>query len=214
MASNGNLPGSVQVDGEMLSINDPEELSQRKRINQILGRREDVINARNEAVEAYLAGDLSKQQALMVYQARIESLIADLWTKMQDSETGQEILYESEIAVVTVHPPADVLPDDDHDFAAGADMPEPKTVSIYGLKWFIENQPIVAAPFTVSTWNPPREQTVTGQEVLDFGVLDEALLKLMEFIDESGIDADFEDDTEDAGFDYSDLLDDGGDDPE
>lgn len=204
------------IDRDLLSIDDPEQLSQKKRINQILSRREDVIDARNEAIDAYLAGDLGKQQAVMAYQSRIEGLIADIWTKFKnaDNDLGKELLFQDEIAEVEVPPPAEIVPDSANDIAAGADPPTPKTRSIYGLKWFIENDPIVTAQFTVHSWNPPGQKTAVGQRLLDFGTLDEALLKIMEFLDETGIDADLEDDQDDAEFDYSDLLDPDGDDPE
>jgi len=187
---NGLSPDEMRID-------DPEQLSQKKRINQILSRREAVIDARNEAVEAYLAGELTEVQALKLYQSRVEGLIVDIWTKFKNADgdmegRGYDLLYNDSIAEVTIHPPAELLPNDKGDLAAAAEMPEPKTKTIYGLKWFIENDPIVTAQFSVSSWNPPGTRTGTGQALLDFGIIDEALLKIMEFIDEAGIDADME----------------------
>lgn len=214
MASNADENGKTS-DETILRIDDPDQLSQNKRINELLSRREDVIDARNQALELYLTGELRKEQALMLYQAQIESLIIDLWTKFTktNSERGKELLHDEAIATVSVSPPAELL-GEQHDMAAGEEMPEPKTVTIHGLKWFIENDPIVHRQFSTHKWNPPGKKVATGKTILDFGILDEALLKIMEFIHEAGIDADLEDDTEDAEFDYSDLLDEDGSDPE
>lgn len=199
-----------------LAINDPEELSQKKRITELLNRRTGVIDARNQAKDEYYGGGISKQQALMVYQSRIESLVIDLWTKFKNKEgtNGKEILTDETIAEVTVYPPETLLPNGDNDLANGADTPDPKIVSINGLQWFIDNDPVVEAPFEAFMWNPPGKRTDIGTTVLDFNVLDQALLKVMEFIDETGIDADFDEDPDDAKMEYNDLLDPEGDDPE
>lgn len=199
-----------------LAINDPDELSQKKRITELLNRRSGVIDARNQAKDEYHAGVISKEQALMVYQSRIESLVIDLWTKFKNKEgdNGKKILTDEPIAHVTVYPPDTLLPNDDTDVAEGADIPDPKTVSINGLQWFIHNDPVVEVPFEAFLWNPPGKKRDMGRTVLDFNVLDQALLKVMEFIDETGIDADFDEDPDDARMEYNDLLDPDGDDPE
>jgi len=202
--------------GDELAINDPEELSQKKRITELLNRRTGVIDARNQAKDEYNTGTIRKEQALMVYQSRIESLVIDLWTKFKkrDGTNGEKILTDETIAKVTVYPPETLLPGGGNELANGAEEPDPKEVSIDGLQWFIDNDPVVEAPFEAFMWNPPGKRTAVGTTVLDFNVLDQALLKVMEFIDETGIDADFDEDPDDAKMEYNDLLDPDGDDPE
>jgi len=198
------------------SIDDPEELSQKKRINEILSRRERVLDARNEALDRQLLGEVSQEQALSHYQSHIESLILDLWTKFEsgEAEGGEEYLRDEQIDTVMVYPPDDLLPESDSDLAAGADIPDPKEVSINGLEWFINTDPYVRAEFSIHSWNPPGEQTGVGQRHIPLKTLDKAFTYCLKFIDEAGIDADIADDADDAEFDYSDLLDDNGDDPE
>lgn len=208
--------GEEPVTDPALTIDDPEKLSQNKRIKEILNRRSGVIDARNEAIDAYLTGELTKQQAITVYHSRIVSLILDLYSKFRnaDDDAGEDYLYHDEIATVTIHPPRSLMPDSEHDLAAGASTPDSKTRTIEGLTWFVENDPVVTATFSVYRWNPPGEQSDINQSVLDFDTLDQAFMACMDFIDEAGIDADFADDNDDAEFDYSDLLDPDGDDPE
>ena len=200
-------------------IDDPEELSQQKRITELLNRRQAVLDARDRAVDEYTLGKATEQQALQHYQSRIESLILDLWTKFEtgdtdDETTGEDYLYNVEIDTITVSPPADLIPADERDMAAGADIPNPKHANVRGLYWFIQNEPVVSRTFTIHSWNPPREQTATNQRYVPFRTLDRALALCLKFMDDAGIDADFEDDSNDAEFDYSDLLDPDGDDPE
>lgn len=216
MATNENGDTPAVDEGELQSIDDPDELSQKKRVKEILNRRSGVIDARNAAKEAWISGEISKQEAITIYQTEIESLILDLWTKFTktDDNDGEKYLESEEIDSVVVSPPADELPSDTTDFASGEDYPDAKEEVIEGLRWFIEHDPVIRKPFRVSTWNPPTEKTVVGAAILDFETLDKAVQTCMKFIDESGIDADLEDDTEDAEFDYSDLLDEDGDDPE
>jgi len=143
---------------------------------------------------------------MLHYQSRIESLILDLWTKFEslDVDEGAEYLESKQVDTVKVYPPPELDLGDD-DFAAGVDQPEPKEVPIYGLKWFIENEPIVTAEFTANTWNPPGEQTQTNGRYVPIRTLDKALINCLKFIDESGIDADIEKDEQQTKIDR-DLL--------
>ena len=173
-------------------IDDPEEFSQKKRVREILNRRKDVLDARDAAKQELLAGNVTKEQAVGIYQSRIETLIIDLWSKLNDDEMGEgkKILTEETIVEKTVAPPRKILPEDQSAYAAGVDVPEPKTVAINGLQWFLENDPVVQVPFKVRMWNPPEVKTVYAEEVLDFTDLDGAVTKCVEFINETGIDAD------------------------
>jgi hypothetical protein len=204
---------------EPARIEDPEELSQQKRINELLDRRQAVLEARDRAIDEATLGQATEQDALQHYQSRIESLILDLWTKFESESTanekkGRQYLDHEHIDSIMVPPPADLLPNSESDMAAGADYPDPKAVHIEGLRWFIENEPVVTRSFTIQSWNPPGEYTGTNSRHVPFRTLDKALVYCLKFMDETGIDADFEDDTDDAEFDYSDLLDPDGDDPE
>lgn len=174
-------------------IDDPEDASQKKRINSLLARREEVLEARSVAMDEYTLGDATKQQAIMHYQSRLQNLILDLWTKFKNDliDEGEKYLKEEQIATVTVPPPPELIAEQ-RDLAAGEPAPEPKREEIIGLEWFIHNQPIIQKTFTAHTWNPPGETTATNRVILNFNVLDDAVVTCFEFMDEAGIDADIE----------------------
>lgn len=183
---------SQQEQPEAYEIDDPEELSQKQRIKEILNRRTGVIDKRTEAKDLWVSGELSQVQALQVYKTAIEGLIMDLWTKFLNAEDadGEELLQEKPIATIEVHPPADKLPTDAGDLAAGATIPDPKAVTIRGLEWYLNNEPVIERQFTLETWHPPQTTTVVGRALVDFPILDRAVYECVEFIDGTGIDAD------------------------
>lgn len=172
-------------------INDPEDKSQNRRIESLLRRREALLEARDLAKDEYQLNNAPKEKAIRHYQSRLESLVLDLYTKFNSDmiETGEDYLYNEHIVTVEIPPPPGLV-ESMSDLAAGADLPSPKTEEIKGLLWFKDNEPVITKSFTVTTWNPPTEQTVTNQAVLDFSVLDEAVALCFEFMDEAGIDAD------------------------
>ena len=173
-------------------IDDPEQLSQTKRITELLGRRKSVIDARDQALDALMLGQASRENALGYYRSRIESLIIDLWTKFQseDIENGHEYLEAREIDVIEVPPPAELLPDEGADLAPGQTIPEPKKRPITGLKWFLENDGVLEVPFTARMHDPPGKRTVIQEMHVPLATLDQALLVCIEFLDEMGVDAD------------------------
>lgn len=189
-------------------IDDPEELSQKTRIRELLSRRTSVIDARDQAFDAMTLGQASEEQALAFYRSRIESLILDLWTKFEneDLDEGGEYLKSESIDTVKIPPPDEFSAGN---LAEGETPPKPKKKTINGLKWFIENDPIIRVEFTAHSWSPPGERTVVAERALPRRTLDRALVKCMEFIDETGIDIDVRQDTGDHGFDYSDILENG-----
>lgn len=201
----------MSADEQNLRIDDPEELSQRKRIKEILNRRKDVIDQRIEAKNMWVAGELERIEAVRLYQNAIQGMILDLRPKMMrsdgdaDGNDGEYLLEEKVIDRVVVHPPVGEVPENERDFAAGEDQPEPKTVPIRGLEWFVYNEPVVTRSFTISTWNPPAQKDVVGRSIIGFDVLDKALKECIKFIDASGIDADMEEQEQQTKIDR-DLL--------
>lgn len=175
-----------------VKIDDPEALSQTKRINELLSRRKTVIDARDEAFDAQLMGSASREQALAYYRSRIESLIIDLWTKFRskDLEAGREYLEEEVIDIVEVPPPEEFRREDGGELGPGEKPPEPKQVVIKGLQWFLQQDGEIQVPFTARLHNPPGEQTVYQEMEIPISTLDKALLTCIEFLDEAGIDAD------------------------
>lgn len=183
-------------------IDDPESYSQQKRVRDLLDRRNDVLEARNRALDEETLGGATSEEALRHYQSRIESLVMDLYTKFGGlaEESGTKYLEDEPIDTVIIPPPEELLPDVGGDMASGAEPPEPQTETIYGLEWFIDNEPIVAKEFSVYSWNPPGKQTAINQRHIPFRTLDKAFMSCMQFMDEMGIDADLSDGDGDAGF--------------
>lgn len=172
-------------------VEDPEDKSQIERIGNLLERRNEVLRARDRAKDEYQMGDASKIQAISHYQARLETLILDLWTKFNHDliEGGGEYLSDKHIATIEIPPPPEANMDSEH-VAPGAELPDAKTVDIEGLLWFKDNNPVIKRQFTVRTWNPPGQQTFPNQRVLGFDILDDAVAVCFEFMDEAGIDLD------------------------
>lgn len=204
MAAKGN--GQKDPD---FQIDDPEELSQKTRIKELLSRRTNVIDARDQAFDAMTLGQASEEQALNFYRSRVESLILDLWTKFEneDLDKGAKYLTSEPIDTVYVPPPPELSSEN---LAPGVTPPEPKPRKIAGLKWFIENEGFVTAEFTAQSWDPPGERTVVNRRTLPRRTIDRGLVKCMEFIDEAGIDVAVEDNDKEATADYSDILEEGG----
>jgi len=190
-------------------IDDPEELSQKTRIREILNRRTNVIDARDRAFDAMALGDASRQQAVGFYRSRIESLILDLWTKFEndDLDEGEKYLKSATIDTVTVPPPEPLQPGQRDNFAPGETAPDPKRVDIQGLEWFINNDPIVSATFTARMWNPPKQVTMSNSAVIPRSLLDKATTLCFEFMNEAGVDATSGEEDGDAGFSYPDFVD-------
>lgn len=175
-----------------VKIDDPEELSQKKRINELLARRKTVIDARDEAFDAQLMGKASREEALAFYRSRIESLIIDLWTKFrsEDLETGTKYLEEELIDTIEVPPPAELLPEEGGNLGPGEKPPDPQYIEIRGLQWFLEQDGEIQVPFTARLNDPPGERTLYQEMEIPISTLDKALLTCIEFLDEAGIDAD------------------------
>lgn len=177
--------------GQDARIDDPESLSQTKRITELLGRRKRVLDARDEALDALMLGKASREDALGYYRSRIESLILDLWTKFknEDIENGREYLETREIDTIEVPPPRELHPDDG-DLAPGESAPGPKYETIEGLRWFLNNDGAIQVPFTARMHDPPGSQTVVQEMQVPLSTLDKALMACIEFLDEIGVDAD------------------------
>jgi len=175
-----------------VSIDDPEELSQTKRINELLNRRKAVIDSRDEAFDVQLLGEASREEALAYYRSRIESLIVDLWTLFQndDFDAAEQYLKTEHIDTVHVSPPEKIGSDGGLSLAPWESQPDPKPVHIRGLEWFITNGPTISRDFTVELWDPPGSQTVTNEIAVPAETLDQALTKCIEFMDKMGVDAD------------------------
>lgn len=211
-----------------IEIDDPDDISQSRRVSEILERRKRAIDAREEAVDMMLT-DLEYGQwaGLRYYHSRIVSLILDVWSifrRMQRNaeeandtneqqeldDIGTEFLNDVEIAEITIPPPEETQA---ASRVPGSSAPEPKTVTICGLGWFLENDAVVSETFRVRTMNPPRDELVVEERPLDIRTLDRALMVCEEFLDEVGIEAQVAQVETEAVGRYADILDSDGEPP-
>jgi len=177
-------------------IDDPESISQNQRIQEILDRRADVLQTRDEAKQRALFGDVGERNALLFYRSELESLIHELWNVFRnldveemDEQTGKAYLQTREIATFRIEPPPE-LEETVEQLSASASWPEAKEYTIKGLEWIIEAPETLTATFSVESLSPPKTVTDTREYVLQWAELDAVLRTTLEFIDVAGIDAD------------------------
>lgn len=181
------------------TLRDPEEYSQTKRIQEILNRRRETLDIRNQARREWAFGEINEAAALDVYRHEVETLVIDLWSKLrvdEDSdmaETAQHYLHEVEIGTLRIDPP-ESMPTTERDdrLAPGAEPVSPRAVRMQGLNFLFDYPDGVQVQFQARV-RTPKPQTVT--EVVDrqlrWQEIDAFLLATVEFIDKIGVDADF-----------------------
>jgi hypothetical protein len=172
-------------------IDDPEELSQKQRIREILDRRKQTLEARDEAKMSTLMGDVSEEDALLYYRSHLEGLIYELWNVFRnlDNDDGKKYLADKELGTVVIHPP-DELMNAVGTWDSGVTPPQPKQHTIQGLRWYIDRGDTVEATFTIQSFDPPQERSETVERVLYWNELDTGLRACLEFMHIAGIDAD------------------------
>lgn len=189
-------------DGD--GIDDPEDISQKQRIKEILERRANTLEARNMAKMEVLLGDLNEERALLYYRAHLESLIYELWNVFENmqSDAAETYLYEKPEIELRIDPPKTLLEKVD-DTDDGVGMPQPKYVRGSGLRWFVEAPERVSREFSVQSFDPPGKVTETGEALIGWQELDAGLRAAFEFINEADIDANFSEQGKEAYSDYS-----------
>lgn len=185
-------------DGE---IDDPEDISQKQRIKEILDRRRRTLEARDEAKMETLLGGTNEARALLYYRAHLESLIYELWNVFRnfeagesesedsDTPTGKYYLEEKHLGTVTVSPPESLIGAIGQ-LDAGENLPESKRFEIEGLKWYLEHPDTIQATFAAESFDPPERVVESNERVLRWDELDAGLRACFEFIHKAGIDAD------------------------
>lgn len=192
------MPG----DGD--GIDDPEDISQKQRIKEILERRANTLEARNMAKMEVLLGDLDEERALLYYRSHLESLIYELWNVFENmqSDAAEKYLHEKPKVELRVDPPKELLEKVD-DTDEGVGMPQPQYVRGSGLGWFVEAPERITREFSVQSFDPPGKVTETGETLIGWQELDAGLRAAFEFINEADIDANFSEHGKEAYSDYS-----------
>lgn len=199
-----------------VAVADPEEYSQSRRLRAIHNARENVLDTRNNILEAQLSNGFSDQLARRYFRQAVENYILEVEPLLTSGDVECAPAYwENEyLGSFTVHPPAELTqrPDDPHTHIVGSDsIPEPETVGLYGLKDLIERTWPHTETFTLRI-NAKHDgirslsRTVSAEPSMD--VLLSAFRQTNGFLQEIEIDATLNT-NEDAGFEYDDLLESG-----
>lgn len=183
--------GAMQnsTDDFDIEVEDGNELSNKSRIRDLLNRRKEVLNARNQARAEMQLTNGNSVEALEVYHTYLTGLILDLWTKLVETPAGMELLQRKPIYSFEVHPPKEEL--DRLRRATGVKPPKPHKVTIKGLNWFVQQDSvIITETFWVKTWHPPGEKKLQTQQPIPWAALDRAFIGCQEYMNEIGVDAD------------------------
>jgi len=171
-----------------LEVDDANELSNKSRIRDLLDRRKEVLNARNEArVEMKMNGD--QIAALEIYHTYLTGLIVDLWTKLVETRAGMQLLQDEKIHSFEIKPPQSQM--DNIRPAAGVEEPDSELIIINGLNWFLQqNSVVVSETFKIRSWDPPGTTEIEAKQPIPWAALDRAFIGCQEYMNEIGVDAD------------------------
>jgi len=184
------MAASIGTESEFdLDVDDANELSNKSRIRDLLDRRKELLDARNEARAEMQVNGGDRLAALEIYHTYLTGLIIDLWTKLVETKAGSQLLQEKVIHTFSIHPPQEDLAE--IKAAPGVEEPEAKEVTIRGLQWFLQqNSVVVTESFDLRTWNPPGTSTIQARQPIPWAALNRAHIACLEYMNEIGVDAD------------------------
>jgi len=184
------MAATIGNDSEFdIEVADANELSNKSRIRDLLSRRQEVLDARNDARAEMQVNGGDQVAALEIYHTYLTGFIMDLWTKFVETRAGMQLLQEQKIHDFKIHPPQEEL--DKFKSANGVQPPEPEPVVINGLNWFLQqNSVVVSATFELQTWDPPGTTKIEAQQPIPWAALDRAFIACQEYMNEIGVDAD------------------------
>jgi len=125
-------------------VRDVEQISERHRLKELLNRRREVLDTRDRVVEALEYGQIGYQRAVSIYAEKLTGMVLDMYPMFHWAERGDFFFQDVVLDTVTVPPPSDIRTS----VAETAGRPEPKTVEIRGLSWFLDNDVVVSRSFT------------------------------------------------------------------
>lgn len=185
-------------------VQDTEEISQRRRLKELLTRRREVLDTRDRVMEALEYRKIGYERAVRMYAEKLTTMIIDIYPMFQwatDSEgeaVGRRYLYDIELDRVTIHPPEELRAS----VAVDADPVEPKTVVIEGLDWFSANGIHVAATFDGFRGDSAEKRRVTTERVIPFRAVDQGVRAVEVFLHEVDVDVQWDEGAEEAEDDW------------
>lgn len=201
-ATKGKQPDATSGDAQ---IRDPSEKSQDRRIDGILNAREGVIEDRRALRSAMLASKgserITRRRALEAYRVSVENYLMEaepLFTTNYE-KVGNPYWNEEELGTQVIQPPAhlvgDVEPSVSEDISKIVKPASPVTVEFVGLKSLLKAPRPLRATFTARIHDyagQPEERIVTRAAPVEWGILDNAVREVNNFLAASGMDVDFE----------------------
>jgi len=185
---------------------DPEEYSQRRRMQGLFDARREVQELKNELQElqslsqyAHYDGEkLSRGKACELFRIQLTSYFAEVAPSMRITykNKGQPYLEEEELGTLTVEPPKSMRPDKPsaaNNYRQVIHPPESKQTVIYGLEALMKlPRPLeVSFTATVKERGEGRRRITEVKEVhIPWRILDTAYVKINEFLAEIGLDLD------------------------
>lgn len=206
-------------DVSTAAVADPEEYSQQRRLKAIHDARERVIDTRDRVEEARILQNFDNDDARKLVRRAVENYILEVEPLLTDPEIETVVDYwngeDVQLGQMALHPPSDfnaLLKDDRVFLPKGSSRPEPVGVTFYGVKSILEAGRPVTATFEMTYQQKHHGiQTVSrtvGKEI-PLQILENAYRTVNRFLREVDIDASLDDDAEDAGFEYDDIVENG-----
>jgi|APHM01.1.fsa_nt_gi hypothetical protein len=185
-------------DGED-QIEDPEQIVQARRLNSIFDIRDELREYRKIILmESYDNHGITRFQALSGYRTLANNYLMELQPLLEKFDKGEELLTEKDFGYATIQPPDD------------AEDPQIKQVELIGLEsiWTVPDP--LKAEYRVEVYDNinktnKMESTTTTDQFAPH-TTDKFIREMNRFLSVIGFELEPQQNSEDAEFDYSDLI--------
>lgn len=204
--STGTADGLADIDQGIDVSN--KEYTERRRHKAINDARDQVRKSKLRIFEALAEGDIGRTRASLAARQTVEVLIHEIMPLLK--EHGEEYLEEREIGTMRLDIPSEATAGS---FQSGLEHAKTEfpAVTFRGLQSIIEAPDFVVGRYVIQHRDPIHGTRTTAQTVrepIPKSIINTAHNVTSEFLDEIGFGAGVHDDG-DAGFDYSDILEEG-----
>lgn len=179
-------------------VRDLEQISERHRLTELLDRRRELLDTRDRVSEALEYGQIDYQRAVSIYAEKLVGLVLDVYPMFSWAERGEWYFKAVEIDTIPITAPQGLR----ESVAQSAGRPEPKAVTVRGLRWFIDNGVVVGRQFQGYPAGQVQQTVATQQEVLPMTTIDRGVQTIVQFLHEVDVDVQFDDSTDEAKAGY------------
>lgn len=180
-------------------IEDPEQIVQARRLNSIFDIRDELREYRKIILmESYDNHGITRSQALSGYRTLANNYLMELQPLLEKFDKGEELLTEKDFGYATIQPPDNAV------------NPQIKQVELIGLEsiWTVPDP--LKAQYRVEVYdnrnktNQMKSTTTTDQFATH--TTDKFIREMNRFLSVIGFELEPQQNSEDAEFDYSDLI--------